>query len=129
VIEGTPQRDVVVVPSEAIIRSGRRNVVIVSRGEGRFAPREVTLGLSSGEGSTEVTSGLEAGDDVVVSSQFLIDSESRLQEVIDKLLGPAEREEDAAPAPAGAPAADPSNPEAPMDPDADPHAHHHGMGG
>lgn len=86
-IEGTPQHNVVTVPTQAIIRSGRRSIVIVARGDGRFAPRTIETGLSTGEGTTEVTRGLEPGDEVVVSSQFLIDSESQLQEAIDKLLG------------------------------------------
>lgn len=78
-------RDAVAVPTEAVIRSGERNMVIVSKGEGRFAPREVTLG-SEAEGYYAVLEGLDEGDIVVTSAQFLIDSESRLKEAIGKML-------------------------------------------
>jgi membrane fusion protein, copper/silver efflux system len=78
-------KDVIVVPSVAVLRTGERNLVVLSEGEGRFAPREVTLG-SEGEGSTEVLSGLQAGDEVVTSAQFLIDSESNLREAIQKMV-------------------------------------------
>lgn len=86
-IEGTPHRDAVAIPSEAVIRSGRRSIAIVALGEGRFEPRPIVTGLSTGDGTTEIVAGLEPGEVVVVSSQFLIDSESQLQEAIDKLLG------------------------------------------
>ncbi len=74
----------VLVPSEAVIRSGIRNVVFVARGEGRFEPREVTLGLEGEEGAVQVLSGLADGENVVVSSQFLLDSESSLKEALKK---------------------------------------------
>ncbi len=86
IIEAAPRESVPAVRSEAVIRSGRRTLVIVDRGEGLFAPREVQLGVDSGDGWTEVRSGVEVGEQIVVSSQFLIDSESKLQEVIQKLL-------------------------------------------
>jgi multidrug efflux pump subunit AcrA (membrane-fusion protein) len=86
VIAGTSHPDVLAVPSDAVIRSGTRNLAIVSLGEGRFEPREIALGLDSGDGWLEVLSGLEDGEEVVVSSQFLIDSESNLQEAANKLL-------------------------------------------
>ena len=63
----------ILVPSEAVIRSGIRNVVFVARGEGRFEPREITLGLEGEEGTVQVLKGLVAGERVVVSSQFLLD--------------------------------------------------------
>ncbi|MCZ6784550.1 MAG: efflux RND transporter periplasmic adaptor subunit [Proteobacteria bacterium] len=89
IIQGTPRPGVVAIPSEAVIRSGRRTLVIVARGEGRFEPRQIELGLDSGDGWVEIRGGLAAGDEIVVSSQFLIDSESRLQEAIKKLLAPS----------------------------------------
>lgn len=76
--------NVPVVPEEAVIRSGTRDVVIVDLANGRFAVREVALGLH-GEGVWEVREGVEPGERVVVSAQFLIDSESNLQEAIRKL--------------------------------------------
>ena len=80
---------VVKIPSEAILHTGERNVVIVEKNKGFFEPREVTLG-TEGEGYSEVTRGLREGENVVLSSQFLIDSESNLKEAISKML--AERE-------------------------------------
>jgi Cu(I)/Ag(I) efflux system membrane fusion protein len=69
-----------VVPSEAIIRTGTRDLVMVARPEGKFVPVEVKLGTENG-GSTEVREGLQAGDRVVVSGQFLVDSEASLKGV------------------------------------------------
>ena len=86
-IESAVHPNVVVVPEEAVIRSGRRSLVILALGEGIFEPRDIELGLDSGDGWLEVSAGLDAGEQVVVSSQFLIDSESRLQAAVRKLLG------------------------------------------
>ncbi len=73
------------IPSEAILHTGERDVVVVEKGNGLFEPREVTLG-AEGEGYSQVTKGLREGETVVVSSQFLIDSESNLKEAISKML-------------------------------------------
>ncbi len=78
-------RGALTVPTESVLRTGRRSVVIVALGGGRFEPREVELGQIS-EGLAEVRSGLAAGDEVVTSSQFLLDSESRLQAAVQKML-------------------------------------------
>jgi Cu(I)/Ag(I) efflux system membrane fusion protein/cobalt-zinc-cadmium efflux system membrane fusion protein len=85
-IQAPTIRDAVVIPTEAIIRSGARNVVFVVRGEGRFEPRQVMLGEEGDNGQIRVVSGLLGNEEVVTSAQFLLDSESRLQEVIQKLL-------------------------------------------
>jgi len=74
-------RDAVTVPSEAVIRTGRAERVILRTGEGTFRPRLVTTGLRDGFGTggrTEIVQGLAAGEEVVASAQFLIDSESAL---------------------------------------------------
>ena len=74
-------REAVTVPSEAIIRTGRAERVILKTGEGVFKPRLITTGLRDGFGSggrTEIVQGLNAGEEVVASAQFLIDSESAL---------------------------------------------------
>jgi multidrug efflux pump subunit AcrA (membrane-fusion protein) len=84
-IETQTQEDVLAVPSEAILRSGQRTLAIVALGEGRFDPRPVELGIDGGEGFVEVTEGLREGERVVTSGQFLIDSESRLREAVQKL--------------------------------------------
>jgi RND family efflux transporter MFP subunit len=77
--------EVLAVPSLAVLRTGQRNVVIIELGEGRFAPRPVTLG-HAGEGYVEILEGIEEGDRVVTSAQFLIDSEANLQEAIQKMV-------------------------------------------
>ena len=86
VIETTPRAAVVAVPSEAVIRTGERAVVVRALGEGRFDPRAVEVGVDGGDGWVEIAHGIEAGDRVVTSGQFLIDSESRLRESLQKLL-------------------------------------------
>jgi RND family efflux transporter MFP subunit len=78
-------RDAITVPSQAVLRTGERDVVIVALGEGRFAPREVSLG-AAGEGYMEVLSGLGPDERVVTSAQFLIDSESNLRAAIQKMM-------------------------------------------
>ena len=70
-------RAATLVPSEAVIRTGTRNVVILAEGEGRYRPVEVTLGAEIGE-DTSVLAGIAAGQAIVVSGQFLIDSEASL---------------------------------------------------
>jgi multidrug efflux pump subunit AcrA (membrane-fusion protein) len=82
------KNDVVAIPTESIIHSGIRQLVFVSSGDGRFDPREVTTGLVGDRHMTEVLSGVSEGELVVVSGQFLIDSESQLQEAIQKMLTP-----------------------------------------
>ena len=72
------------VPNEAILHSGARSVVIVQKSQGVFQAREVSLGTMGG-GFREIRRGLEAGETVVTSSQFLIDSESNLKEAISKM--------------------------------------------
>ena len=70
-----------VVPTEAVIRTGTRAVVIVRKGDGAFEPRDVKLGADLGE-QFEVLEGLSEGDQVVASGQFLVDSEARLRSVL-----------------------------------------------
>jgi multidrug efflux pump subunit AcrA (membrane-fusion protein) len=78
-------KNVLVVPEESVIHSGARNIVVLDRGNGRFQVNEVTLGVN-GSGLWEAKDGVEEGDRIVVSSQFLIDSESNLQEAIRKMI-------------------------------------------
>ncbi len=75
-----------VVPAEAVIRTGPRAVVLVRRDSGRFESRDVALGLEVGE-DIEVLQGLAEGEQVVASGQFLIDSEARLRSVVGSLGG------------------------------------------
>jgi len=76
-----PASSRLVVPSEAVIRTGTRAVAIVRRDSGAFEPREVQLGADLGD-NLEVVQGLTEGEQVVASGQFLIDSEARLKSVL-----------------------------------------------
>ena len=73
-----PRDDILYIPRQALINSGRETRVIVDQGKGRFAARKVAAGMESGD-YVEITSGLSEGDRVVVSGQFLIDSEASLK--------------------------------------------------
>ena len=78
-------RDVLTVPEESVIHSGKRNVVVLDRGDGTFQVSPVRLGVN-GDGVWEIKDGIVEGDRVVVSSQFLIDSESNLREAVRKMI-------------------------------------------
>ena len=78
----------VAVPEQAIIRSGERDVAVIALGNGYFDPRDVTLGVSA-DGYVQVLNGVKAGEQIVVSSQFLIDSESNLRAAIGQMSGHA----------------------------------------
>jgi membrane fusion protein, copper/silver efflux system len=82
--EGKAGQAQLVVPSEAIIVTGERNVVIVARNGGGFDVAPVTLGMES-EGKTAILSGLEDGQSIVLSGQFLIDSEASLKSALSRL--------------------------------------------
>ena len=75
-----------VIPREAVLDTGSRQVVFVVRPDSHFAPREVKLGASGSDGMTQVVSGLDASDTVVTSGQFLMDAESRMKEAVAKHL-------------------------------------------
>ena len=68
----------ITIPSEALIRTGTRNAVVLAIGAGRFQPVEVTPGAESGDW-IEIRQGIKAGDVVVTSGQFLIDSEANVR--------------------------------------------------
>ena len=85
------------VPTEAVIQTGKRTVVMLAEDNGRFRPVDVEAGIESG-GQTEIKRGLQAGQRVVVSSQFLIDSEASLKGV-EARLNEAPRPETANTAP------------------------------
>lgn len=81
-----PARDVMAIPAEAVLNSGEVQSVFVSLGEGKFEPRQVQTGLYSDDGYVEIRKGLNADEQVVISAQFMLDSESQLQEVIRKMM-------------------------------------------
>ncbi|MCF6336370.1 MAG: efflux RND transporter periplasmic adaptor subunit [Gammaproteobacteria bacterium] len=84
-IAASRQIAAVVVPAEAVVRSGTREQVFVVRGAGKFEPREVKIGITT-SGVTQILTGLKVGEEVVTSSQFLIDSESKLREATAKMM-------------------------------------------
>ena len=77
----------ILVPDSAVLRSGAKNTVFIALKEGKFEARDVVLGMEMDDGQCQVLSGLAAGDRVVTSGQFLLDSESQLREAIDKMRG------------------------------------------
>jgi membrane fusion protein, copper/silver efflux system len=81
-------KEMLLVPTEAVIRTGERSIVIVSQGKGRFSPQEVEVGVEHA-GMSEIRKGIGDGAVVVVSGQFLIDSEANLSGAIAR-LGSAE---------------------------------------
>jgi membrane fusion protein, copper/silver efflux system len=86
VFRQSARRESVLVPSEAVIRTGTRDVVIVALGDGKFRALDVEVGFESG-GQSEIRKGLAAGDKVVLSGQFLIDSEASLSATVARLEG------------------------------------------
>ncbi|MEO7199917.1 MAG: efflux RND transporter periplasmic adaptor subunit [Dokdonella sp.] len=85
-----------IVPRSALLDTGTRQLVLVERGEGRFAPRKVVAGERSGE-DIQILDGLLAGERVVVSANFLIDAESNLQAALDGMRAQEPAGPDAAP--------------------------------
>jgi Cu(I)/Ag(I) efflux system membrane fusion protein len=81
-------RDALLVPSEAVIQTGTRSVVITMSGKGEFAPAQIVTGAEA-NGRTEVIKGLSEGQKVVASGQFLIDSEASLRGALRRLGGAA----------------------------------------
>jgi Cu(I)/Ag(I) efflux system membrane fusion protein len=84
---GAGNGSMVAVPDSAVLNSGTRQVVLVDRGEGRFEPREVSLGASA-DGYTEIRSGVTAGEPVVVGANFLIDAEANLRAALRSFTPP-----------------------------------------
>ncbi len=100
-LESELQRDAILVPREAYIDSGTRQVAFVDLGNGKFAPRDIQVGVEAEDGMVEVLYGLDAGEVVVTSGQFMLDGESKLKEAVAKMME-AERAETTKRAPANA---------------------------
>lgn len=79
------ERSALLIPREACLDSGKRQVAFLDLGGGRFQPRELDVGVEAEDGWVEVRSGLDEGDRVVSSGQFLLDAESKLREAIAKM--------------------------------------------
>jgi membrane fusion protein, copper/silver efflux system len=85
-LESTIAKDSLVVPQEAVIDSGVRKLVFVALGKGKFEPRDVKLGVEGNNHEVQVLEGLNENEQIVISAQFMLDSESRLSEAIQKML-------------------------------------------
>ena len=86
------KNNVLLVPTSAVIRTGSKNVVVVAKSGGRFQPVDVVTGLDNDE-YVEIVSGLKEGMKVVVSGQFLLDSESELRAEISRFGSPVQGSE------------------------------------
>jgi Cu(I)/Ag(I) efflux system membrane fusion protein len=95
-IYGGPGDYAIVIPVEALIRTGREERVVLSLGEGRFESRTVSAGIESGDW-VEILTGIEPGDMVVTSGQFLIDSESSLKASMQRMTRPGTAAQDGQP--------------------------------
>ena len=98
VLHGPTEHDAVLIPNSAVLRSGERDLVFVDLGQGRFEPREVDLGIRGAGDRIQIARGLAPGEAVVTQAQFMLDSESRVQEAIAKFVkrgtavGPGDRQ-------------------------------------
>lgn len=80
-----PRKDVLTIPREAVIRQGKEERVIVAMGEGRFLPMPVRTGVETDD-YIEVVSGIQEGEEIVVSSQFMLDSEASIKAALMKMM-------------------------------------------
>ncbi len=85
-LESELQRDAILVPRESYIDSGTRQVIFVVRGMGKFTPRDIQGGVEAEDGMVEVLYGLDEGEVVVTSGQFMLDAESKLKEAVAKMM-------------------------------------------
>lgn len=86
-LNSADEQPVLLIPSEAVIRTGKRALVMLAEGEGRYRPHEIQVGREA-DGRFEVLAGLSEGQAVVTSGQFLIDSEASLQGVLAQVGDP-----------------------------------------
>ena len=91
-IESPVTHNAVVVPADAVMDTGLKQHVFIALGQGRFEPREVKLGVLGNDGLREVLSGLKGGEEVVMSAQFMLDSESRFREAVQMMMPGMESE-------------------------------------
>lgn len=85
-LEAELERDALLIPREAYIDSGKRQVAFVDLGGGKFQPRDIQVGVEAENGMVEVLDGLDEGEVVVTSGQFMLDAESKLKEAIAKMM-------------------------------------------
>jgi len=87
-IYGGAKENTIVIPLEGLIRTGREERVIIDMGDGKFAARQVTAGIESGN-YVEILKGVKAGDKIVTSGQFLIDSEASMRASLTRMTEPS----------------------------------------
>lgn len=85
-LESQLQRDAILIPREAYIDSGTRQVAFVNLGNGKYLPRDIQVGVEAENGMVEVLDGLDEGEVVVTSGQFMLDAESKLKEAVAKMM-------------------------------------------
>jgi Cu(I)/Ag(I) efflux system membrane fusion protein/cobalt-zinc-cadmium efflux system membrane fusion protein len=95
-IQSEIDENALAIPEEAVIFSGERAITFVALGGGQFEPRDLQLGALSGDGYYAVQGGVHADEEIVTSGQFLLDSESKLQEALQKMLSRNRSGEEAA---------------------------------
>ena len=83
-----PMKNVLTIPMEAVLNSGEQQSVFVALGEGKFEPRQVKLGVQGEDGFVQVMQGLADNERIVVSAQFMLDSESTLRATTQKMTEP-----------------------------------------
>ncbi len=93
-IHGEPAREILTIPNEALIHGADMTRVVISLGNGSFEVREIRAGMESDD-RVEVLSGLEEGEEIVVSAQFLIDSEASLNAGLQRLQSSGDKAADA----------------------------------
>ncbi len=91
-IFGGAKENIIVIPLEGLIRTGREQRVIIALGEGKFEARNVTVGIESGD-YVEIIAGIDAGDNIVTSGQFLIDSEASMRGSITRMTDEEDEDE------------------------------------
>jgi RND family efflux transporter MFP subunit len=87
-VQTRPAGNVLLVPQEAVIDTGNKQVAFVALPGGHFDARQVRVGLVGDQDQVQILSGISEGESVVTSGQFLLDVESRTQEAIDKMTSP-----------------------------------------
>lgn len=109
-IETTAKEEQILVPTMAVLRTGERNLVFVDLGQGTYQAQEVSLGDEGDDGILSVLEGLRVGQRIVTSGQFLLDSESQLNEAVQKMMAPEAPPDKSEPAsqPASQPASMPA---------------------
>ena len=85
--QGEKEKDIIIIPREALIRTGKEQRVIIALGKGRFTARKVVAGIESDD-SVQIKSGVKKGEKVVTSGQFLIDSEASLLATLARMTNP-----------------------------------------